>query len=375
MSTPPSHLIEAAMRDFLDAVEKEDFERAKLLLSEQVQSPELSIKQNINFKDPENGMTALHFAAMAEKDDLVKLLLENNADPTITDNNGSTPIHDAAQYGKLNNLKALLEKNKNLIYVTNQRRNTALHLASINGHSNVVAYLAGIMTTIDQQNITQSTALIEAASNGHPECVKLLIPKSNIFCVDKYNKSALYEASSEKDDYKQKRKLCIEYLLDGYCGIYGEMSSDGIQYVDFSYKIMIGIKMSETLLIDCLEYYTLKNETLQDAILLPQQLADAIKNGKIKKDELPNILNACNLKINIIKNMPDISTNEEHTEILKQITDLRDFVQQLINKPTSIVEGLKHLFLGDAKKTEATTPAAPTTETTFGAGNKPPPPK
>lgn len=375
MSTQPSHLIEEAMSSFLVAVEKEDFERASLLLAEQAQSPELSIKQNINYKNPNNGTTALHFAAMAEQDNLVKLLLANDADPAIPDNEGRTSVHDAAQNGKLNNLKALLKKNKNLIYVPDQRGNLALHLASINGHSDVVAYLSAIMDTVDQKNKTQSTALIEAASNGLPECVRLLIPNSNVFCVDTFNKSALDAASSEKDDYKQKRKLCIEYLLDAYAGLYSDISSEGIQYVDFSNKIMIGIKMSGTLLIDCLENYTHKNETLQNAILTPQHLDNAIKNGKIKKEELSKILNACNQKIIMIKNMPDFSTNDEHAEIIKQITEFQVFIQQLMNKPTSLAESLKHLFLGGPEKTDATPPPAPTAETISDTHIKPPPPK
>lgn len=375
MSTQPSHIIEAAMNSFFDAVEKEEYDRAKSLLAEQAQSPELSIKQNINYRKPENGTTALHLAAMAEQDNLAILLLANDADPTITDNDGHTPVHDAAENGKLNNLKVLLEKDKNLIYAADQRNNLALHLASTNGHSDVVAYLSEIMDTINQQNKTQATALIEAASNGNPECVRLLIPKSNIFCVDKYNKSALHAASSEKDDYKQKRKLCIEYILDAYAGLYGDISTEGIQYVDFSNKIMIGIKMSDALLIDCLENYTHKNETLQNAILTPQHLDNAIKNGKIKKEELPKILNACNQKITMIKNLPDFSTNDEHAEIIKQITELQGFIQQLMNKPTSLAESLKHLFLGGPDKTDATPPPAPTAETTSDAHIKPSPPK
>ncbi len=44
-------------------------------------------KSNINIRD-RSGLTPLHYAVLIENEEILKILLKNNADPFIKDNNG-----------------------------------------------------------------------------------------------------------------------------------------------------------------------------------------------------------------------------------------------------------------------------------------------
>lgn len=42
-------------------------------------------------------MTPLHYAVLIENEDIIEILLENNADPKITDNNGEDSYTSASE--------------------------------------------------------------------------------------------------------------------------------------------------------------------------------------------------------------------------------------------------------------------------------------
>ncbi len=64
----------------------------------------------INSKDPEQ-RTALHHAAFYNNMELLKWLIENNAEVNAQDNTGYTPIHFACQEGNIECVQFLLENN------------------------------------------------------------------------------------------------------------------------------------------------------------------------------------------------------------------------------------------------------------------------
>ena len=70
------------------AVVKDNTEMVKVLLEQ---------KANPNLQD-QNGTTALHYAVMFQLEDIVKLLVDNDAKSNIEDNKGFTPKDYALKY-------------------------------------------------------------------------------------------------------------------------------------------------------------------------------------------------------------------------------------------------------------------------------------
>lgn len=64
---------------------------------------------NLDAKD-ENGLTALHYAVESGKLEIVKLLLENKANPNIGDNDMVTPYNIGKSYSGLEDIVELLLK-------------------------------------------------------------------------------------------------------------------------------------------------------------------------------------------------------------------------------------------------------------------------
>ncbi len=64
-------------------------------------------KANPNLKCPENGMTALHFAAQYNFDTLIPVLLKAKADKKLKDKNGRTPLALARKYKSVKAIKML----------------------------------------------------------------------------------------------------------------------------------------------------------------------------------------------------------------------------------------------------------------------------
>lgn len=70
----------------------------------------LKARANPNLKCAENGMTALHFAARYNYDDVIPMLLKAKADKNLKDKNGRTALTLARKYKSAKAIKALSEK-------------------------------------------------------------------------------------------------------------------------------------------------------------------------------------------------------------------------------------------------------------------------
>jgi ankyrin repeat protein len=122
------------------------------------------------------GKTALHLAAENNRTAIVKLLLDNKADPAARSDGGWTALHNAADKGHEEIVKLILEKTRNVNAETSSGM-TALHWAAQNGHTGMVKLL------LQQDGIRKSckdsfdtTPMLRAAQNGHLDIVKLLSP-------------------------------------------------------------------------------------------------------------------------------------------------------------------------------------------------------
>ena len=85
------------------------------------------------------GDTPLHDAISKKRDDMVQLLLEGNADVSLTNNNGFTPLHHASLRGNIGAVRMILAVLA-IPQLVNEPKDdgfTALHLASLNNHLEV----------------------------------------------------------------------------------------------------------------------------------------------------------------------------------------------------------------------------------------------
>jgi len=129
-------------------------------------------------EQPRKGITALEWAAMVGHTEVVKVLLDNNADVNArrTDD-GATPLDAAAYNGHTEVVKLLLDNNADV----NARRTsddgaTPLYIAADNGHTEVVRLLLDNNADVNARHADYgSTPLYAAAYNGHTEVVKLLL--------------------------------------------------------------------------------------------------------------------------------------------------------------------------------------------------------
>ncbi|KAK0124782.1 hypothetical protein ONS96_008663 [Cadophora gregata f. sp. sojae] len=139
--------------------------------------------------------TPLHWASWRGQLEVVKLLLENNADIQVTDKNGDTPLHEASSAGRVEVIKLLLEKMADVQAVNNYRR-TPLHEASSAGSIDVVKLLLEKGADIQAVNKFGNTPLHNAILEGKLEVVKLLLEKkADIQAVNKGGKTPLDYAS------------------------------------------------------------------------------------------------------------------------------------------------------------------------------------
>jgi len=122
---------------------KENFNILSLLISKKT--------ININKKD-DNGMTALHYASINSYTVAVKLLLENNADPTIKNNKNKTALDLAI----LSEIRKLLKEPDNPSNVSEESENQQTNISSSNKRR----------FTPTEENATNQNTIISSSSSS-----------------------------------------------------------------------------------------------------------------------------------------------------------------------------------------------------------------
>lgn len=140
---------------------------------------------------------ALLVAAHCGNDEIVDLLIQNNARLDVADGSGSTAVHLAASRGHLEVLGLLLSEN-----VDNEARNshgrTALWLAADHGQLDALRMLIAIQAKVNTRADNQMTALHVAAKRGDVNIVDLLISQNaDLGAKDASMMTALHYASEE----------------------------------------------------------------------------------------------------------------------------------------------------------------------------------
>jgi Ankyrin repeats (3 copies)/Ankyrin repeats (many copies) len=123
------------------------------------------------------GRTPLFVAAIEDRLEMVKVLVEHGAPIDQRTNNGTTPLLTAAYAGHLEIVKVLLAHGASVDIARQYGGATPLLFAVEGGHLDIVKVLVEHGASIDQANIYDSTAtpLFVAAQQRNLEIVKVLV--------------------------------------------------------------------------------------------------------------------------------------------------------------------------------------------------------
>ena len=145
-----------------------------------------------------------------ERTEIVQLLLERDADPTIANNNELTPLDSAARTG-LVEVCTLLLKDSRVKYHLNHKSITPFFMACINGSREICELFIrhGIEITANWVQ-RRTTPLHIAAFQGHKEVCELLIETGNIL-LDIYHD--YIETEIYNDDIISRNALSFLYCL------------------------------------------------------------------------------------------------------------------------------------------------------------------
>lgn len=171
----------------------------------------------------------LHEAAAKGKQEIVKLLLKNGANPNLKNRDGASPhdlvrdqevadllrgnsaLLDAAKKGNLARVQRLLTPENINCRDSQGRNSTPLHLAAGYNNYEVAEYLLEQGADVNAQDKGGLIALHNASSYGHLEIAALLIKyNTQVNAIDKWMYTPLHEASQ-----KSRTQLCSLLLAHG----------------------------------------------------------------------------------------------------------------------------------------------------------------
>ena len=121
--------------------------------------------------------TSVADAAMRKDADAVKALVKQGGDVNAAQDDGMTALHWAAMHADADLTTTLLSAGANVRATTRLGGYTPLHLASQNGTATVIEALIGAGASVNTPTVTGASALMLAAAAGHVEAVKALLDR------------------------------------------------------------------------------------------------------------------------------------------------------------------------------------------------------
>lgn len=150
---------------------------------------------------------------------IIELLLNNKADVGKSNDSGYTPMIICAMNGEMDIMKMLVERNANVNEKDNENISVFAHAVMFAGRNNknkdvqlkneMLDYLIEKGTDIHHSNINMQSALFLAAHNGYYDMVK--------YCVEKkmdYNQRDIYGINPMEQAYNRGFKEIANYLAN-----------------------------------------------------------------------------------------------------------------------------------------------------------------
>ena len=134
----------------------------------------VEMKADVDKQNKKDGFTSLRMAAKKGYLDIVKYLIEADADVNLQDKKGDLALIMAANQGHIDTVRYLIEANAS-VNMQNEEGATALLLAAQNGHMDIVKCLIQLNSNVNMQSKDGYTALIVAAQKGNMDIVRYLI--------------------------------------------------------------------------------------------------------------------------------------------------------------------------------------------------------
>ncbi len=170
---------------------------------------DLYLVTDVNINEHLNGNTPLSTASKYGHPEIIKFLLDRQADPNIADEENILPIHIAAVNGHLEALKLLIPETKNINAVDDEGSTTLLN-AVYGNKEGVVKYLLEQNANANIPDMNEQLPLYWAVDQENIENVKLLIPYTdNINAQNDKGSTVLHIAAHIKNN-----PGIMIYLLD-----------------------------------------------------------------------------------------------------------------------------------------------------------------
>ncbi|XP_063220076.1 tyrosine-protein kinase Shark-like [Bacillus rossius redtenbacheri] len=123
----------------------------------------------------QDGQTAVHLASRLGKDDILKKLIQSDANVNCRDTAGYAPLHYACQSNLPNTVRVLVQ----IGFANIQARNSEtgwvpLHEAASRGHKDVVNVLLSLNAPANPRTSANEIPADLALRNGHFECAQIL---------------------------------------------------------------------------------------------------------------------------------------------------------------------------------------------------------
>lgn len=269
----------AKEENIIDAAKSGDALRVKSLLQK---NPEL-----INTTDGELRATALHWACIYGRKEVVAVILAYKPDVNGEEAHGGTTMHWAAHFDDAEVIGWLLDHGADIDHINRYER-TPFLVAARRGCTEVIDILFKRGANIDAKLRDGSTALHIAAKNGHVDAVELLLSIG----IDKNSNNN--QGETYKDVLFSRPKIISvdPNLYESYAGIYKrdngvliDIRKEGNHLYQYAYGIDELQPISKTHFIKHAElgYFTfLKDEKGQVNKLL-YQIGNTKYNANKKK--------------------------------------------------------------------------------------------